>query len=60
MFSIMITDESTTMPKSTAPSEIRFAEVPVSTRERMHGRAKISALRDGYRIILEILRMRLQ
>ena len=26
MFSIMMTVESTTMPKSTAPSEIRFAE----------------------------------
>ena len=32
MFSIMMTVESTTMPKSTAPSEIRFAEVPVVTR----------------------------
>ena len=30
-FSIMITVESTTMPKSTAPSEIRFAGVPVAT-----------------------------
>ncbi len=29
MFSIMITVESTTMPKSTAPSEIRLAGVPV-------------------------------
>ena len=28
MFSTMITVESTTMPKSTAPSEIRLAEVP--------------------------------
>ena len=27
MFSIMMTVESTTMPKSTAPSEIRFADV---------------------------------
>ncbi len=32
MFSIMITVESTTMPKSTAPSEIRLAEVLVPTR----------------------------
>ena len=31
MFSIMMTVESTTMPKSTAPSEIRFAGVPVAT-----------------------------
>ena len=31
MLSIMMTVESTTMPKSTAPSEIRLAEVPVST-----------------------------
>ena len=30
-FSIMMTVESTMMPKSTAPSEIRFAGVPVST-----------------------------
>ncbi len=29
MFSIMITVESTTIPKSTAPSEMRFAGVPV-------------------------------
>ena len=29
MFSIMMTVESTTMPKSTAPSEMRFADVPV-------------------------------
>ena len=28
MFSIMMTVESTTMPKSTAPSEMRFADVP--------------------------------
>ncbi len=27
MFSIMMTVESTTMPKSTAPSEMRFADV---------------------------------
>ena len=27
----MITDESTTMPKSTAPSEMRLACVPVDT-----------------------------
>ena len=32
MFSIMMTVESTTMPKSTAPSEMRFAGVPVATR----------------------------
>ena len=31
MFSIMITVESTTIPKSTAPSEIRLAGVPVPT-----------------------------
>ena len=31
MFSTMITVESTTMPKSTAPSEIRLAGVPVDT-----------------------------
>ena len=31
MFSTMITVESTTMPKSTAPSEIRLAGVPVVT-----------------------------
>ncbi len=31
MFSIMMTVESTTMPKSTAPSEIRFAGVRVAT-----------------------------
>ena len=31
MLSIMITDESTTMPKSTAPSEMRLACVPVDT-----------------------------
>ena len=31
MFSTMITVESTTMPKSTAPSEIRLAGVPVAT-----------------------------
>ncbi len=31
MFSIMMTVESTTMPKSTAPSEIRLAGVPVAT-----------------------------
>ena len=30
MFSIMMTVESTTMPKSTAPSEMRFADVPVA------------------------------
>ena len=32
MFSIMMTVESTTMPKSTAPSEMRLALVPVPTR----------------------------
>ncbi len=32
MFSIMMTVESTTMPKSTAPSEIRLAGVSVPTR----------------------------
>ena len=32
MFSIMMTVESTTMPKSTAPSEMRFADVCVATR----------------------------
>ena len=32
MFSTMMTVESTTMPKSTAPSEMRFAEVCVATR----------------------------
>ncbi len=32
MFSIMMTVESTTMPKSTAPSEMRFADVCVPTR----------------------------
>ena len=32
MFSIMMTVESTTMPKSTAPSEMRFADVRVATR----------------------------
>ena len=37
----------------------RFAEVPITTRGRAHGKAKLSTLRDGYRIILEILRMRL-
>ena len=31
MFSTMITVESTTMPKSTAPSEMRFAELPRRT-----------------------------
>ena len=31
MFSTMMTVESTTMPKSTAPSEIRLAGVPVAT-----------------------------
>ena len=31
MFSIMMTVESTTMPKSTAPSEIRLADVCVPT-----------------------------
>ncbi len=31
MFSIMMTVESTTMPKSTAPSEMRLALVPVPT-----------------------------
>ena len=31
MFSIMITVESTTIPKSTAPSEMRFADVCVAT-----------------------------
>ncbi len=31
MFSIMMTVESTTMPKSTAPSEMRFADVRVAT-----------------------------
>ena len=38
MFSIMMTVESTTMPKSTAPSEIRLAGVPVRTmpHERDH------------------------
>ena len=37
----------------------RFAEVPITTRVRVHGNAKLSAIRDGYRIILEILRVRL-
>ena len=32
MFSIMMTVESTTMPKSTAPSEMRFAWVCVAMR----------------------------
>ena len=38
MFSIMMTVESTTMPKSTAPSEIRLAGVPVADHadERDH------------------------
>ena len=31
MFSIMITVESTTMPKSTAPKLIKFADVPIDT-----------------------------
>ena len=31
MFSIMMTVESMTMPKSTAPMESRFADVPVAT-----------------------------
>ena len=31
MFSIMMTVESTTMPKSMAPSEMRLALVPVAT-----------------------------
>ena len=40
MFSIMMTVESTTIPKSTAPSEIRLAGVPVAT---MPMKATISA-----------------
>jgi len=35
MLSIMITDESTTMPKSTAPSEMRLAWVPSIPCRRM-------------------------
>ena len=39
MFSIMITVESITMPKSTAPSEMRLAGVPVITRPMMATRS---------------------
>ncbi len=44
MFSMTMTVESTTIPKSTAPIEMRFVEMPVVTRPMNATRSEIGML----------------